>query len=111
MIAYFNGDFLEKDEITISPDDRGFLFADGLYEVIRSYRSKLFRAKEHIDRLSCGAANPDWQQMGGISLSDSFSILKSKLVSGDVRGNSPRDFSYTFFTLYLIIHQNFKDFL
>ena len=35
MIAFFNGDFMEKDEITISPDDRGFLLADGFYEVIR----------------------------------------------------------------------------
>ena len=57
MIAFFNGEFMEKDKIAISPDDRGFLFADGLYEVIRSYRGKLFRAKEHIDRLNYGAAN------------------------------------------------------
>jgi D-alanine transaminase len=35
--AYFNGKFLPKDEIKISPDDRGFLFADGVYEVVRWY--------------------------------------------------------------------------
>ncbi|MFK5953572.1 MAG: hypothetical protein QM498_10985 [Desulfobacterium sp.] len=58
MIAFFNGDFMEKDEITISPDDKGFLFADGLYEVIRSYRGKLFRTKEHIERPNCGATPP-----------------------------------------------------
>lgn len=57
MIAYFNGEFLEKEKITISPDDRGFLFADGLYEVIRSYRQRLFRAQEHIQRLNTGAAH------------------------------------------------------
>jgi len=55
MIAYFNGKFLSRNDIRISPDDRGFLFADGLYEVIRSYRGGLFRVKEHIERLSNGA--------------------------------------------------------
>jgi len=57
MIAYFNGEFLEKDEITISPDDRGFLFADGLYEIIRSYHGKLFRTQDHIERLTYGATH------------------------------------------------------
>ncbi len=57
MIAYFNGAFLEKENIHISPDDRGFLFADGLYEVIRSYQGCLLRAKEHIDRLNYGASH------------------------------------------------------
>jgi len=57
MIAYFNGTFLEKEEIHISPDDRGFLFADGLYEVIRSYQGKLFRTQDHIERLNYGAAH------------------------------------------------------
>jgi D-alanine transaminase len=31
--AYFNGKLVPKNEISISPDDRGFLFADGVYEV------------------------------------------------------------------------------
>ena len=51
MIAYFNGHFFPKEEIKISPDDRGFLFADGAYEVIRSYHGKLFQAEEHLLRL------------------------------------------------------------
>ena len=55
MIAYYNDNYLEKETIRISPDDRGFLFADGLYEVIRSYRGRLFRARDHIDRLNYGA--------------------------------------------------------
>jgi D-alanine transaminase len=57
MIAYFNGRYLGRDEVRISPDDRGFLFADGLYEVIRSYRGRLFRVAEHLDRLNYGAAH------------------------------------------------------
>ena len=55
MLSYFNGKYLDKDEIHISPDDRGFLFADGLYEVARSYSGKLFRMKDHIERLNYGA--------------------------------------------------------
>jgi D-alanine transaminase len=51
MIAYFNGRFLPKDEVRISPDDRGFTFADGVYEVIRSYDGSLFRAEDHASRL------------------------------------------------------------
>jgi D-alanine transaminase len=52
MIAYFNGQFLPKEEIKISPDDRGFLFADGVYEVIRAYGGKLFKMDEHLKRLA-----------------------------------------------------------
>ena len=55
MIAYFNDQYLEKDQIRLSPDDRGFLFGDGLYEVIRSYKGRLFLGREHIDRLNYGA--------------------------------------------------------
>jgi len=51
MIAFFNGQFLEKEEVRISPDDRGFLFADGVYEVIRGYGAKPFKMEEHLKRL------------------------------------------------------------
>ena len=55
MIGYLNGQYLPQENIFISPEDRGFLFADGIYEVIRSYSGRLFRAKAHLDRLSQGA--------------------------------------------------------
>jgi len=55
MIAYFNGRFLREADIHISPEDRGFLFADALYEVVRSYEGRLFEAQAHWDRLSYGA--------------------------------------------------------
>jgi D-alanine transaminase len=51
MIAYFNSNFVPKEEIRISPDDRGFVFGDGVYEVIRTYRGKLFKMDEHLRRL------------------------------------------------------------
>lgn len=52
MIAYFNGRYLPKDEVHISPDDRGFLFADGVYEVIRTYGRRPFRMDSHLKRLA-----------------------------------------------------------
>jgi D-alanine transaminase len=52
VIAYFNGQFLPKEDIKISPDDRGFVFADGVYEVIRAYQGRLFKADLHMQRLA-----------------------------------------------------------
>ena len=49
--VYLNGDFLPEDQARISPLDRGFLFADGIYEVIPVYGGHLFRLEAHLDRL------------------------------------------------------------
>ena len=51
MIVYFNKEFKLLTSANISPFDRGFLFADGVYESIRTYNGKLFRFKDHLDRL------------------------------------------------------------
>lgn len=51
MIVYFNGDYLPEGEVHISPNDRGMMFADGVYEVVRSYRGLLFRLDAHLARL------------------------------------------------------------
>lgn len=50
-ISYFNGKFLPKDEVKISPDDRGFLLADGVYEVVRWYEGFFFDMDSHLSRL------------------------------------------------------------
>ncbi len=49
--SYFNGKILPKDEIKISPDDRGFLFADGIYEVVRWYEGFFYDIESHVTRL------------------------------------------------------------
>lgn len=54
MIVYFNGKYLPKDKVHISPDDRGFLFADGIYEVIRIYRGSPFEMDAHLARMRYG---------------------------------------------------------
>jgi D-alanine transaminase len=50
-IGYYNGNFLQRDKIHISPDDRGFLFADGIYEVIRWYEGFFYDMEGHMTRL------------------------------------------------------------
>ncbi len=50
-IAHFNGELLPLDHIHISPLDRGFIFGDGVYEVIPVYDGVPLRAREHFERL------------------------------------------------------------
>ena len=52
--AYFNGEFLPLKDVHISPLDRGFLFADGVYEVIPVYNGRFLRLGEHLNRLDNG---------------------------------------------------------
>jgi D-alanine transaminase len=51
-IAYVNGEFLPLERATVRVEDRGFQFADGVYEVVRTYGGKPFATDEHIARLS-----------------------------------------------------------
>lgn len=50
--VYLNGDYLPLADAKISVLDRGFLFGDGVYEVIPAYQGRLFRLEDHIDRLN-----------------------------------------------------------
>ena len=50
-LAHFNGQLLPLDEIRISPLDRGFIFGDGVYEVIPVYDGVMLRGREHFERL------------------------------------------------------------
>jgi D-alanine transaminase len=50
-IVYLNGEFLPSEQANISVFDRGFLFGDGVYEVIPVYASEPFHLKEHLLRL------------------------------------------------------------
>lgn len=53
-IAYLNGTFLPLEEAKISPLDRGFLFGDGIYEVIPSYNGKAVGLEPHMQRMEDG---------------------------------------------------------
>jgi D-alanine transaminase len=49
--AYLNGEFLPIDQARVSVLDRGFIFGDGVYEVIPAYSRHPFRLPEHLVRL------------------------------------------------------------
>ncbi|MEO8137474.1 MAG: aminotransferase class IV, partial [Betaproteobacteria bacterium] len=51
MNVYLNGQFLPLAEAKISVLDRGFVFGDGVYELVRVYSGKPFRLDEHLRRL------------------------------------------------------------
>jgi branched-chain amino acid aminotransferase len=49
--VYINGKIVDKSEAKVSVYDHGFLYGDGVFEGIRVYSGKVFRHREHIDRL------------------------------------------------------------
>ena len=71
-IVYLNGEFRPIESACVSVMDRGFLFGDGVYEVIPVFGDKLLRVDEHLQRLSnslhkVSMANPhsddEWKQL------------------------------------------------
>jgi D-alanine transaminase len=50
-VCYLNGEYVPLAQARISPLDRGFLFADSVYEVLPVFEGRPYRFKEHFDRL------------------------------------------------------------
>ncbi len=50
-IVYFDGRYLMKSEVSVSPEDRGFLLGDGIYEVAAAYDGRFVALDRHMDRL------------------------------------------------------------
>ncbi|MFH0882297.1 MAG: aminotransferase class IV [bacterium] len=114
MIAWFNGEYLPREDIHISPNDRGFLFGDALYDVIRAYDGHLLRIREHIARLEEGARavnfpRTDFSELPGVAQE---LIHWNKLEKGSAtvyiqvtRGVAPREHAFpppeTPMTLYV----------
>jgi branched-chain amino acid aminotransferase len=55
MKVYIDGKFCDEAEAKISVFDHGLLYGDGIFEGIRAYNGRVFRLREHIDRLYCSA--------------------------------------------------------
>lgn len=101
-IVYLNGEFLPVERARISVQDRGFIFGDGVYEVIPVYGGRLFRLEQHLQRLARSLAeirltNPasgeQWQQC--------LQELVTRNGGGDqsvyvqvTRGAAPRDHAF-----------------
>jgi D-alanine transaminase len=74
--AYLNGEYMPLEEARISPMDRGFLFGDGIYEVIPSYGGKMVGFGPHIERMQHGLESIqlklDWSKEQWHELCDSL---------------------------------------
>jgi branched-chain amino acid aminotransferase len=53
--VYINGKLFDKADAKVSVFDHGLLYGDGVFEGIRAYNGKVFRLREHLDRLYEGA--------------------------------------------------------
>ena len=75
--VFLNGDYMPIEEAKISPLDRGFLFGDGIYEVIPSYFGKMVGFQAHIDRMNDGlkaiGIELNWDDNQWLALCDKLS--------------------------------------
>jgi D-alanine transaminase len=96
--VYLNGRFLPEAEAGISPLDRGFLFADAIYEVVRYDRGRPYRLGEHLERMREGlaairiaAATDFFEAAGQRLLAENGLLEKDAFVYAQVsRGAAPR---------------------
>lgn len=100
--VYLNGEFLPPDQARVSVFDRGFIFGDGVYEVIPVFGGRLFRLPHHLARLDASLAairlrNPHTTQQW----SNIFTRLLGVDATGDqsiylqiTRGVAPRDHAF-----------------
>jgi len=100
--AFLNGRFLPLAEATVSIEDRGFQFGDGVYEVIRTYSGRPFKLDAHLARLDRSAQAIDLRQpypferwveyvTEGLRLGD---FPETKIYVQITRGAAPRDHAY-----------------
>jgi D-alanine transaminase len=71
-LVYLNGDFVRLGDAKVSVLDRGFIFGDGVYDVVPAYRGKPFRMEAHLARLErslaaigiqCDLQRADWERI------------------------------------------------
>ena len=102
-IVYVNGSFLPENEATVSIFDRGFLFADGVYEVTSVLDGKLIDFASHATRLARSLTELDMRSP--IEMDDLLAVHRELVRANDIeeglvylqitRGAaSDRDFSY-----------------
>ena len=80
-LCYLNGQYLPLSEARISPLDRGFLYADGVYEVIPVYSRYPFRMDEHLRRLQ--------NSLDGIRLPNPYSTEEWKTIIQRIIAEAP----------------------
>ena len=101
-VAFVNGRFMSLAEATVSVEDRGFQFGDGVYEVIRTYQGRPFELEGHLARLERSAqalnipqpySSSKWTQhvLEGIKRAG---YPEAKIYLQITRGAAPRDHAF-----------------
>jgi len=98
-IGFVNGRFMPLEEATVSVEDRGFQFGDGVYEVVRTYRGQPFQLDAHLARLERSAKAIElsllWNiQQWATHARDGIKrsgYAESKVYLQLTRGTAPRD--------------------
>ena len=83
-VVYVNGSFLPRREARVSVEDRGFVFGDGVYEVLRVVNGKLFATRFHNDRLERSLAGVRITLKGGDTPARLVEIGKQLLRENDL---------------------------
>lgn len=83
-LCYLNGKYLPIDQAAISPFDRGFLFGDGVYEVMPVYAGRPFRFNAHVGRMA--------RSLGEIRMEDPHSPQEwREIITGLIEPNGKTD--------------------
>ncbi|HJJ48446.1 MAG TPA: branched-chain-amino-acid transaminase [Methanocorpusculum sp.] len=83
MLVYVNGKYVPEEEATVSVFDHGFLYGDGVFEGIRAYNGRVFRLKEHVDRMFDSAKAIDLKP--GITKEELCEIIKEVLRKNNLK--------------------------
>ena len=85
MYVYLNGDYLARADATVPVDDRGFLFADAVYEALRAPRGRIFEAERHMARMRHGL---ETLRFGTPTLTDEMLVAAGRLMELNALGES-----------------------
>jgi len=79
-LCFLNGDVIPLKDAKVSVLDRGFIFADGIYEVIPAFAGKLFRLEQHLKRLQ--------DNLAAIKINNPYSEKQWQTIFNDLIANN-----------------------
>ncbi|QQE10505.1 aminotransferase class IV [Planctomycetota bacterium] len=114
-IVFLNGEYLSKSEASFPVEERGLLFAEGVYEVVRIYAGKDYEMTPHLERLERSLKKTDIAKPADFDRIPEITaelVKKNNLPESTVyvqitRGKSPRtqrDYNGLESTLFLIVY-------
>lgn len=103
LLVYLNGRIIPRSQAHLDIEDRGNVFGDGVYEVIRCYRGKPFALDEHVQRMRRGLAALDIPESDEVKMLPEVTaellrrcnLPESKIYWQISRGVAPREHAYS----------------